>query len=162
VTRTAAAGPALLAAAALAVALAGCGEKRTTTTSGASGSGSAPAAVSISESEFKLDPSSPQVSKTGPVTFQVKNAGATTHALAVVGPGGVVKTAPIAPGKSATLQVDISKAGTYQMYCPIDGHRGMGMNGAIKVGSGGSGGGTSTGGSSSGGGGRSYGGGGGY
>jgi uncharacterized cupredoxin-like copper-binding protein len=114
--------------------------------------------VAISESEFKLDPSSPQVSKAGSVTFQVKNAGATTHALAVVGPGGVVKTAPIAPGKSATLQVDLSKAGTYQMYCPIDGHRGMGMNGAIKVGSGGSGGS----GGSSGGSGRSYGGGGGY
>jgi uncharacterized cupredoxin-like copper-binding protein len=160
VKRAAAAGPVVLAAAALAVAVAGCGEKRETTTGGASGSGPAPAALSISESEFKLAPSSLQVPKAGPVTIQVKNAGGTTHALAVVGPSGVAKTAAIGPGKSASLKVDLSKAGTYQMYCPIDGHRGMGMKGVIKVGSGGSG--TSPGGSggSSGGGGRSYGGGG--
>jgi plastocyanin len=133
------------------MAFAGCGESRSTTTGGASG-GPAPATVAISETEFKLSPSSPQL-KAGPVTIKVKNDGGTTHALVVVGPKGVVRTAALAPGKSATLHADL-KNGTYTMFCPIDGHKGMGMTGAIKVGSGAGG--------SSGGGGRSYGGGGGY
>jgi uncharacterized cupredoxin-like copper-binding protein len=135
------------------MAFAGCGESRSTTTGGASGgSAAAPATVAISETEFKLSPSSPQL-KAGPVTIQVKNDGGTTHALVLVGPKGVVRTAALAPGKSATLHADL-KDGTYTMFCPIDGHKGMGMTGAIKVGSGAGG--------SSGGGGRSYGGGGGY
>jgi uncharacterized cupredoxin-like copper-binding protein len=41
----------------------------------------------------------------------------------------------IEPGKSATLKVDITKPGTYEFYCPIDGHKQQGMKGEIKVGS---------------------------
>jgi uncharacterized cupredoxin-like copper-binding protein len=142
------------------VALSGCGEKRETTTGGASTGGSAPAAVTVSETEFKLDPSPAQAAKEGPVTVQVKNDGSTQHALEIEAPSGEVKTPTLAPGKSATLKVDL-KAGSYEMYCPIDGHKGKGMKGEIVVGSGG--GGTSTdgnGGSSNGGGNRNYGGGG--
>ena len=141
-----------------ALAVAGCGEKHETTTGGASGSGSAPAGVTVSETEFKLSPASPQVPNAGPVTFQVKNDGTTTHALVVQGPNGAVKTGAIAPGKTATLKADLGKAGTYQMYCPIDGHKDKGMKGEIKVGSGGA----SSGGSSGGSGSSSGGGGGGY
>lgn len=135
------------------LALAGCGEKRETTTGGASGTGSAPAAVTVSESEFKLDPGSLDVPKEGPVTVQVKNDGAIGHALEIAGPDGEFKTSTIAPGKSATLKADL-KPGTYEMYCPIDGHKDKGMKGEIKVAGGGSGG------SGSSGGGGSYGGGG--
>jgi plastocyanin len=111
--------------------------------------------VAISETEFKLSPSAPQVPKPGPVTIQVKNGGATAHALELVGPSGAVKTGTIAPGKSATLNADF-KPGSYEIYCPIDGHKAKGMKGQIKVGSG-------SGGSSGGGsGGSSGGGGGGY
>ncbi|MEA2459723.1 MAG: hypothetical protein QOC95_2695 [Thermoleophilaceae bacterium] len=144
------------------IALAGCGEKRETTTgAGATaGSSAAPGSLSVSETEFKLTPSSPKVAKAGTVSIQVKNDGTTQHALEVVAPGGEVKTAPIAPGKNATLKVNLSKAGTYQWYCPIDGHRGMGMKGQIVVAGGGSGGSkpSGSGGSQNGGGGR-YGGG---
>jgi plastocyanin len=127
----------------LALAAAGCGEKRATTTGGASGTGggsSSPAggALSISETEFKLTPSSEQVDKGGPVTIKVKNDGGTAHALKVEGPNGEVQTGTIAPGKSATLKADLSKPGSYEMYCPIDGHKDKGMKGEIKVGSAGS------------------------
>jgi uncharacterized cupredoxin-like copper-binding protein len=135
------------------IALSGCGENRATSTGG----GSSPAALAISESEFKLTPASAKVAKAGPVTIQVKNAGGTAHALALKTSTGVVTTPTLAPGKSASLKADL-KAGTYTMYCPIDGHRGKGMEGKVVVGSGGGGGG-SGGGGSSGAGGRTYGGG---
>jgi plastocyanin len=121
-------------AAIAALATAGCGEKRETTTGGGSPAG---APIGISETEFKLTPSSVQVDEGGAVSIEVTNDGSVTHALAVVGPTGTMKTATIAPGKSATLRADLSKPGTYAMYCPIDGHRNQGMNGEIKVGSGG-------------------------
>jgi plastocyanin len=142
------AGVPLLAVAVLAVS--GCGEKRETTTGGASSSGSSPATATISETEFKLDPSTPKVNE-GSVTIEVKNAGGTDHALEIEGPNGEIKTPTLAPGKSATLKADL-KAGTYAMYCPIDGHKGKGMKGEIVVGGGGSGGGTGTDGGGSGGG----------
>ena len=49
-------------------------------------------------------------------------------------PSGVVRTGTIAPGSSATLKVNISKAGHYTFFCPIDGHRQAGMIGTLAVG----------------------------
>ena len=98
----------------------------------------------MSETEFKLAPANPKVSKAGVVQFKVKNDGKIVHALEVEGPSGEVKTAPIQPGKSATLNADLSKAGSYQWYCPIDSHKAMGMKGKISVAGGGSGGSTTT------------------
>jgi uncharacterized cupredoxin-like copper-binding protein len=134
---------AVLAAGALVVA--GCGGSDNNDNGGASSSKqSAPAAsggggstVKLSETEFKIDPADPSVKKTGTVSFQVSNDGQVTHALEVEGPGEEKKTADIQSGKSATLKVDLSKDGTYEFYCPIDGHKQQGMKGEIKVGSGG-------------------------
>jgi plastocyanin len=106
----------------------------------ASSGGGAGQTVKVSETEFKLNPANPSVGKTGKVKIQVTNDGSTTHALEVEGPNGEVKTAPIQPGKSATLNADLSKAGSYQWYCPIGNHKAMGMKGTIKVAGGGSGG----------------------
>ena len=154
-------GPPILAlGAAGLLALAGCGEKRETTTgAGASTQPAAAGPTTISETEYKLDPSSPEVPKTGKVAFTVKNDGTVGHALEIEGPNGEVRTGTIAPGKTATIKADLSKPGTYEMYCPIDGHKNLGMKGEIKVAGGGSGG-SGSGGGSSGGGDRSYGGGG--
>jgi uncharacterized cupredoxin-like copper-binding protein len=106
----------------------------------ASSGGGGGQTVKVSESEFKLSPADPSVGKAGKVKIQVTNDGSITHALEVEGPNGEVKTAPIQPGKSATLNADLSKAGSYEWYCPIDNHKGMGMKGTIKVAGGGSGG----------------------
>jgi uncharacterized cupredoxin-like copper-binding protein len=137
---------AVLAAGALAVA--GCGSSSNDNKSSNSGGGSssqktAPAssgggnAVSLSETEFKIDPASPSVKKTGKVTFKVKNDGTITHALEVEGNGvEETKTGNIAPGKSATLTIDAKKAGSLEFYCPIDGHKAQGMKGELKVGGG--------------------------
>jgi uncharacterized cupredoxin-like copper-binding protein len=153
---------AVLAAGALAVA--GCGgDDNKSSDSGGGGSSSAkqnaPAsggasAVNLAASEFKFDPSDPSVKKTGVVTFRVKNGGQVTHALEVEGPGEEKKTGNIAPGQSAALKVDISKPGSYEFYCPVDGHKQQGMKGEVKVGGGG--GSSSSSGSKSGGGSSGY------
>ena len=93
--------------------------------------------------------------KAGTVTFSVKNDGTTTHALEVEGPSGEKKTSDISPGSSATLEVKLDKAGKYEFYCPIDGHKQMGMKGEVTVGGGG-GGSSSSSGKSSGGGSGGY------
>jgi len=84
------------------------------------------------------------------VTISVRNTGKVAHSLEVEG-NGVEKRIPgtIAPGSSKTLKITL-KPGKYEWYCPVDGHKGLGMKGQITVagGSGGSGspGGTGTGG----------------
>jgi uncharacterized cupredoxin-like copper-binding protein len=120
------------------LALAGCGGG-SSSSSGGSGAttAAAPAAsqtVSISESEYKLSPSTVSVAKAGKVTFDVKNTGQITHALEIEGNGVEEETGHIAPGQTASITVSLSKDGKYEMYCPIDGHRGKGMEGTIQVG----------------------------
>jgi uncharacterized cupredoxin-like copper-binding protein len=115
------------------LALAGCGGGGESSSS--NGSGGSEQTVMISETEFALGPKSVDVAKTGTVTFEVKNDGQVTHALEVEGNGVEEETESIEPGQSATLTVDLGKAGTYEMYCPIDDHESMGMEGDITVGS---------------------------
>jgi uncharacterized cupredoxin-like copper-binding protein len=90
--------------------------------------------VQISEKEYSLTPSSVTVSKAGTVEFHVTNDGQITHAFEIEGNGVEEETDKIDPGQSATLKVDLSKEGSYEMYCPIDGHKGQGMKGTITVG----------------------------
>ena len=78
------------------------------------------------------------------MTFEATNAGTIGHALEVEGNGVEEKTGTISPGSSAKLTVDLSKKGTYEVYCPIDGHRAMGMEAKLVVGGTGSGGGGTT------------------
>jgi len=101
-------------------------------------------AIAIGETEYKLDPSSVQVGQAGTVTFRVTNNGTIDHALEVEGQGAEEKTATIKPGESAELTVDLSKDGSYEIYCPVDGHRDSGMEGTLTVGAGMGGGSTGT------------------
>jgi uncharacterized cupredoxin-like copper-binding protein len=128
----------------LAVVLAGCGGK-----SGGSNTAAAPSSgggqtIQVKEMEFKLTPSSFTVSKPGTVTFEATNAGKIDHALELEGNGVEQKIGSIAPGSSGKLTVTLSKNGTYQLYCPIDGHRAMGMQATVVVGSASAGGGGTT------------------
>jgi len=112
--------------------------------SGTTGQAAAGQAIAIGETEYKLDPSSVQVGQAGTVTFRVTNNGTIDHALEVEGQGAEEKTATIKPGESAELTVDLSKDGSYEIYCPVDGHRNSGMEGTLTVGAGMGGGSTGT------------------
>ena len=88
--------------------------------------------VAISEIDFEIDPSSVDVAA-GEVTFDITNDGAAPHSLEVEGNGIEEGSDTLNPGESTQLTVDLSKAGTYEMYCPIGNHRQMGMEGEITV-----------------------------
>jgi uncharacterized cupredoxin-like copper-binding protein len=117
----------------------------TTTSSAPSAGGSVIKTVVVHEKEYKLTPNTISLTKPGTYVFKGVNDGTTTHALEVEGNGAEQKSSDISPGSSGTLKVTLPKAGTYEIYCPIDGHKGLGMKGTVTVGgSAGSGGGTST------------------
>jgi plastocyanin len=113
-----------------AVALAGCGggEEESEAPSGPSMK-----TIQISEIDFKLQPASVTIGAPGVYTFHAVNNGSTEHALEIEGEGVETETENIAPGESADLKVELKK-GTFEMYCPVDGHKDMGMKGSIAVG----------------------------
>jgi uncharacterized cupredoxin-like copper-binding protein len=116
------------------LALAACGSSSESSEPGTTAPASGGQTISIGESEFKLDPSSVKVDRAGTVTFKVTNNGQIDHALEVEGQGVEEETETIEPGETAQLTVDLSKDGSYEIYCPIDGHRDKGMAGTLTVG----------------------------
>jgi uncharacterized cupredoxin-like copper-binding protein len=117
----------------VAVVAAGCGGSSSNTTgSETTTNASAQNTLTIVEKDFSLDPSSPTV-KAGSVTIEAKNEGGTDHALEIEGNGlEEQRTDTVGPNDSSLITVDL-KPGTYTMYCPVDGHRGLGMKGTITV-----------------------------
>jgi len=128
----------------LVVVLAGCGGSSGGSKTQAASSGGGGQTIQVKETEYKLTPSSFKVAKPGTVTFAIKNAGTMGHALEVEGNGVEEKTSTISAGSSAKLTVNLSKNGTYEVYCPIDGHRSLGMEAKLVVGSASAGGGGTT------------------
>ncbi len=135
-------GGVLLIGAAASLGLAACGgdnggsSTSAASTSGGAASSGAAQTVKLGETEYKLTPNDPSV-KAGTVNFDVSNDGKIAHSLLVQGPNGDAQLKQdLQPGDSGQLQVDLSKPGKYQFYCPIDDHKGLGMVGTITVGSG--------------------------
>jgi uncharacterized cupredoxin-like copper-binding protein len=138
-------GAAVVAVAGL-LALAGCGDDDETTASSTSteeststeaattgGGGGGGESVQVSLKDYSIDPADPSV-EAGTVTFDVSNDGEVTHTIEVEGPDDEAELEPeLAPGDSGTLEVDLSKPGTYEWYCPIGNHRELGMEGEITV-----------------------------
>jgi uncharacterized cupredoxin-like copper-binding protein len=125
-----------------ALVLAACGG----TSSSSSEQGPVIRTIQVSEKEFSLTPGRITISGTGTYAFKAVNGGTTTHALEIEGNGVEEKTSNIEPGSTKTLRVTFSKDGSYEIYCPIDGHKQQGMTGSIVVGNAaGSGGNTTTG-----------------
>ena len=63
-----------------------------------------------------------------------QNKGQTTHALTITGPGLSKATSKnIQPGQSTKLTVTFKK-GAYDIFCPVPGHKALGMNMNISVG----------------------------
>jgi PQQ system protein len=133
----------LLALIPLGLLLAACGGS-----SGSEGSAAGGAVVQtirISEKEYSLNPSTVTLPKPGTYEFDVTNDGSITHAFNVEESGGgdEAEAGDIEPGSHKTVKFTFSAGGSYEMYCPIDGHKAQGMAGTIMVG-GAAGGGTTT------------------
>ncbi|MER5619091.1 hypothetical protein [Streptomyces sp. NPDC002215] len=70
----------------------------------------------------------------GTVTFVVDNAGTLAHALAVSGSGvSEAHTSTIPPGGTSRLTVTL-QPGSYELWCPIDKHKELGMDTHLQVG----------------------------
>lgn len=72
--------------------------------------------------------------RAGTVTLRMHNVPASgfAHGIAVSGKG-VRRTGPIVnPGDTAKLTVKLP-AGTYTFFCPVTGHRALGMRGTLTV-----------------------------
>lgn len=69
----------------------------------------------------------------GQYTFTAKNTGSHDHALEIEGPGGEDRSKTVEPGRSTTLTVRL-ESGSYEVYCPVDGHKDRGMKTDITVG----------------------------
>jgi plastocyanin len=115
-----------------AVLLGGCGGSSNTASEP---SGNVMQTIQISEKEYSLTPGTVTLSKPGTYAFRVTNKGTITHALEVEGNGVEEKTGDIQAGSIATLNVTFTKDGSYEIYCPVDGHKDRGMKGTLTVGS---------------------------
>jgi len=94
--------------------------------------------IQVKETEFRLKPAEITLQKPGTYAFEAVNSGDTVHALEIEGQGIEEVTEEIHSGQSAELKVKL-EAGTYELYCPVDGHKEEGMEGKVivKKGSGG-------------------------
>jgi uncharacterized cupredoxin-like copper-binding protein len=115
-----------------AVFVAGCGGSSNSSSS--KPSGNVMQTVQVSEKEYSLTPSTITVSKPGTYAFHVTNKGTITHAFEVEGNGVEEETDDIQAGSTATLKLTFTKNGSYEIYCPIDGHKAEGMKGTLSVG----------------------------
>jgi plastocyanin len=119
-------------------AVSACGGAAATSTTAGGGAPATPtsqptgAQVTVTMTDYRLALDR-QAFPPGAYTFVATNAGHATHALEIVGPGVQgQRTGTVQPGQSASVTVTL-QPGRYELYCPIDGHRSMGMDTTISV-----------------------------
>jgi plastocyanin len=120
--------------------VAGCGgsDESSSTEPAQGGSSGTPAkTITIDETEFKLSPATVNLSQPGTYEFKAVNNGSTQHALEIEGNGVEDETETIGPGDTASVTVELTEEGSYEMYCPVGDHKDRGMEGTVVVGSGG-------------------------
>ena len=84
----------------------------------------------VTLTEFALDPSMAEVPEGG--SLVVRNSGKVAHNLQITGTD--VGTSDLEPGGAESLDLSGLKAGTYEMFCSISGHKGAGMTGTLMLG----------------------------
>lgn len=70
--------------------------------------------------------------KAGKVTITMDNPSPVPHAVAVEGNGVDQDGKTVTMGGKSTVTVDL-KPGSYEFYCPVDGHKAAGMEGKLTV-----------------------------
>lgn len=87
--------------------------------------------VDVSEKEFSI--TLPATVSAGAVTFRVTNNGTIPHSFEIQGQGTDQKLSePLQPGAQGTLTVNLTP-GTYTVFCPVDNHKGQGMQAQLTV-----------------------------
>jgi plastocyanin len=136
-----------LALALAAVALAGCGSSNkekaaststptptataTAATGGASAGGGQVVKLAADPSALKFDKST-LTAKAGKVTLSMANPSGLPHAVSIEGNGVDKDGNTVQKGGTSTVTATL-KPGSYEFYCPVDGHRQAGMEGKLTV-----------------------------
>jgi uncharacterized cupredoxin-like copper-binding protein len=135
----------------LAIVAAGCGDDNNsdsgssgggqaadtqTTETGGGGGGGGGAAQTLKLSAdpggaLKFDKSS-LTAKAGKVTIVMDNPSDLPHAVEIEGNGVEVAGKTVGNGGVSKATADV-KAGKYEYYCPVDGHKAAGMEGTLTV-----------------------------
>jgi hypothetical protein len=91
--------------------------------------------ISVTEKEYRIVLPTLNGLTQGQFTFDIHDAGQLAHNLAITGPhvSGNALSATIPPGGDGTLHVSLG-AGSYTLFCAIDGHRKLGMVAKLSVG----------------------------
>jgi plastocyanin len=111
---------------------AACGSSDSSTTGSPGAAGGQ--TIDVTATDFHFGP--PAITAdAGTVTFKLTNNGAASHALTIEGNGIEESSDTIGPGESTELTVELAE-GEYEIYCPVDGHKDMGMVGTLTVGAG--------------------------
>jgi plastocyanin len=137
-------------AALAALAVAGCGSDNSSSsssssdtsaaappaTSGSSGSSGGGASTNLqlaadSSGSLKFDKAKLNA-KAGNVTITMDNPSPLSHAVGIKGNGVDKDGNTVSMGGKSTVTVSL-KPGTYEFYCPVDGHEAAGMKGTLTV-----------------------------
>ncbi len=97
------------------------------------GANQPPPVTTLHLAEYRITPATLSLDA-GSYTFTAINEGTISHALELTGNGidGHTPDLAFAPGHSEGFTVTL-KPGTYQFFCPVDGHQGLGMQGTLVV-----------------------------
>ncbi|HEU5316939.1 MAG TPA: copper-containing nitrite reductase [Chloroflexota bacterium] len=93
--------------------------------------GNAALSLDVTATEFKFAPAQLTMGGPGQLTINLMNHGAVEHDLTI---DGVKGKAYAKAGGSAKNVFQIAKAGTYEFFCSIPGHKEAGMKGTLVVG----------------------------
>ena|SRR5215210_4244899 len=118
----------LIPAVALVLALGGCGSDDDG--GGSSGGGQTLSLAADPGGALKFDKTE-LTAKAGKVTIDLDNPAAIQHAVEIEGNGVEAESDTVTDAKTS-VSADL-KAGTYEFYCPVPGHREGGMEGTLTV-----------------------------
>lgn len=82
--------------------------------------------------DFSVEPAKLSIQRAQKTVLQLRNEGGTEHNMSVQGQGVNVSSGPIAPGKTASLEV-VAPRGPLKLICTIPGHEARGMTAEIAV-----------------------------
>ncbi|GAB3671674.1 hypothetical protein GCM10027597_05050 [Saccharopolyspora tripterygii] len=92
-----------------------------------------PGVATVGLRDFALDLSQNPMAP-GTYTFIAEQRGQAPHALSIEGPGVSEVTTPVIPRGGGSQQLTVTlQPGTYELWCPVGGHRQQGMESRLTV-----------------------------
>ncbi len=101
---------------------------------GGGSSGPPAGAITVKLTDYKFNPSSISA-PSGKVVFYVVNSGSTTHDMVIRDSSKkqIAASELVAAGDSYVFTVSNIAAGSYEVFCSVDGHEALGMVGKLTI-----------------------------